>query len=63
MFLAGDKAAVQVQVDQSAAGFPQLVASVPESCQHPETPRIEAEPVLKLPPSGEAHAGRKVAVG
>jgi hypothetical protein len=61
MFLPSDKAAVQV--NQSAAGFPQLLASLPESCQHPMTPRIEAEPILELLPSGEMHTGRKVAIG
>jgi hypothetical protein len=61
MFLAGDKAAIQV--NQSTAGFPQLLASLPESCQHPTPPRIEAEPILELLPSGEMHTGRKVAFG
>jgi hypothetical protein len=60
-FLPGDKATVQV--DQSATRFPQLVASLPESCQHPMTPRIKGEPILKLRPSDEMHTGRKVTVG
>ncbi len=60
-FLPGDKAAVQV--NQSATRFPQLLASLPESCQHPMTPRIKGEPILKLRPSDEMHTGRKVTVG
>src|SRR5208283_2021258 len=59
--LPGDKAAVQV--NQSATRFPQLLASPPESCQHPMTPRIKGEPILKLRPSDEMHTGRKVTVG
>jgi hypothetical protein len=61
MFLPSDKAAVQV--NQSAAGFPQFLAGLLESCQHPMTPRIEAEPILEFLPSGEMHTGRKVAIG
>lgn len=60
-FLPGDKAAVRV--NQSATRFPQLLASMPESCQHPMSPRIKGEPILKLRPSGEMHTGRKVTVG
>src|ERR1017187_5930368 len=47
MFLPSDKAAVQV--NQSAAGFLHLLASLRESCQHPMTPRIEAEPIPRSP--------------
>jgi hypothetical protein len=61
MFLPCDKAGIQV--NQSASGFPQLLASLPESCEHPMTPRIEAEPILGLLPSGEMHTKRKVAIG
>lgn len=46
MFLPGHEAAVQV--NQSAAGFPQLLARLPESCQRPMTTRIEAEPIIEL---------------
>jgi len=46
MFLLGHEASVQV--NQSAAGFPQLLASLPESRQHPMTTRIEAEPILEF---------------
>ena len=60
MFLPGDKAAVQV--NQPATGFPLLLASLPESSQHPTPPRSEAEPILEFPPRGEMHTGRKVAV-
>jgi hypothetical protein len=60
MFLPSDKAAVQV--NQSATGFSQFLASLPKSCQHPMTARIEAERILEFPPRGEMHTGRKVAV-
>jgi len=60
MFLPRDKAAVQV--NQSATGFLQLLAGLPESCQHPMAPRIAAEPLLEFAPRGEMHSGWKVAV-
>jgi hypothetical protein len=43
MFLPGHETAVQV--NQSAAGFPQLLASAPESCLQALTPRIETEAI------------------
>jgi len=58
--LSGNKAAVQV--NQSATGFPQLLASLPKSSQHPMTARIEAQPILEFPPRSEMHSGRKVGV-
>jgi hypothetical protein len=61
MFLPGDKAAIQV--NRSTAGFPQLLSSLPESRQHPLTPRIETEPILEFQPSGEMYSGRKIAIG
>jgi hypothetical protein len=45
VFLPGDKAAAQV--NQSATRSPQLLASLPESCQHPMTWRMKSEPILK----------------
>jgi hypothetical protein len=60
MQLPRDKAAVQI--NQAAAGFPQLLASLAESCQHSMTPSVEAKPILEFLPSGEMYTGRKIPI-